>query len=67
MPLGVLEAAIAANGLEEPRGERRVDAFEEFQEDDAEAVAERQQPISPGPRHLLDEALGPQFREVVAE
>jgi hypothetical protein len=37
MPLGVLEAAIAADRLEEPRGERRVDAFEEHLEDHAEA------------------------------
>ena len=67
MPFHVLEARIAVDRLEEPRGQRRVDAFEELEEDDTEAIAVREQAVSPRPRHFLHEALGAQFREVVAE
>jgi hypothetical protein len=67
MPVDVLEARIAVDRLEEPRGQRRVDAFDELEEDDTEAIAVREQAISPRPRHFLHEALGTQCREVVAE
>jgi hypothetical protein len=47
MPFCVLEASIAVDRLKEPRGQRRVDAFEQLEEDDAEPVAFGEQTVSP--------------------
>ena len=39
---------IGGDGAQQTRGQGRVDAFEEFQEEHADAVAVRQEPIPPG-------------------
>jgi len=58
---------LGTDGPHEPGGERCVEAFEELQKEHAEAVALREQPIPPRMRKLVDQPLGAQFGDVVAE
>jgi hypothetical protein len=67
MPLGVVDAGIAAERLQEPRGQRCVDALEELEEDDADPVALGEKPVAARPRDPVDEALGAELRKVGAE
>jgi hypothetical protein len=48
-------------------GKRRVDAFEELQEDETDRVSVRQELISARARQLGHEALCAQLREIIAE
>ena len=48
---------IAAEWREQTCGERRVDFFEQLQEDNTDRVALGDQPIAPGARHPFDEPL----------
>ena len=61
------ESGVGSDGAEQASRERRIDALEELQEDDADRVALGEQAIASGVRHLLNEALGPELREVVAQ
>src|SRR5262249_34781202 len=53
--------------MEDASGKRSVDPLEEFEEDQADRVSVREKLIAPRARELGDEALGAQFRKVVAE
>src|SRR5437667_11107507 len=57
----------AGDRSEESRGEGGVDALEEFQEDEADGVACLREAIASSVRELLDQGLGAELREVVAE
>ena len=65
-PLG-FKPGICFDGAEETCREWRVDAFEELEEDKADRIALRQELITAGVGELGNEALGAEFREVVAE
>ena len=54
----VLEFIVRRKGLQEPGGERGVDALEEFEKDEADGIAFRQEPIAPGVWKFFDQALG---------
>ena len=61
------QGGIVSDWLENGRGEWRVDALEELEEQDANAEALRRQTVRLGLRHFEDQALGAQFGEVVAQ
>src|SRR5215831_7668836 len=58
---------ISGERVQEPGGERRVDSFEEFEKEQTDSITRRQEQVTSGVRKLLDEALGTQLRELVAE
>jgi len=66
-PLLVRDSGIGANGAEETRGKRGVDAFEQLQEHQADRVSLREELIAAGVWKLGDETLGPELGQVVAE
>ena len=66
-PLGRRKGGGAGDRSEESRGEGGVDALEEFQEDEADGVACLREAIASSVRELLDQGLGAELREVVAE
>jgi hypothetical protein len=65
--LVAVKVGIAFDWTEDARGKRGVDALEEFEEDQADRVALREQVVAPRTRQFGDEALGAEFREVVTE
>jgi hypothetical protein len=62
-----VDLRIAADGTQQTGGEWPVDAFEELEEDEAEAIARAEQPILPRPSQLFDQALRPELGDVVAQ
>src|ERR1700740_3724395 len=65
-PLG-LKPGICFDRVEKASRKWRVDAFEEFQEDQADRVALREQLITARVGQLGNQAFGAEFCEVVAE
>ncbi len=65
-PLG-FEPGVCFDGTEKACREWGVDAFEEFQEDEADRVSLREELIAARVRELGNEAFGTEFREIVAE
>ena len=61
------EGGVAGIGIEKAGGQRRVDAVEELQEDQADRIALGRQAVAAGAGQLLDKALGAELGEVVAE
>ena len=66
MALVLGHAGIRGYGAEQTGGQRCVDTLEELEEDHADRVALRAEPIAPGVRDLFDEAFGSQLGQVVA-
>ena len=58
---------IGSDGPKSPSGQRGIDALEEFQKEDADSIAFGQQAIATGVGNYLDETLGAELRQVVAE
>jgi hypothetical protein len=54
-------------GPEQPCRERRVDAFEELQEREADRVGMQQELIPSGVGELAGKLVGTEFREMVSE
>src|SRR6266566_7528671 len=65
-PVGT-KVAVSGDGVQQPGGERSVDAFKEFEEHEAQAVSLREEPILPGVRELLDQALRSEFGQLIAQ
>src|SRR6266852_8471117 len=65
-PLG-LESGICIDGAEKACRERRIDAFEELQEHEADRVPVREELIAARVGELGNKAFGTELREVVAE
>ena len=65
-PLG-LKPDVCFDGVEKACGERRVDAFEELKEDEANRVPLREQLIAARVGELGNKTLGADFRKVVTE
>ena len=63
----LVDCSIRADGAEKGSGERRIHAFEEFQEDEADRISLREQLVAAGLGKLGDEPFGPKFCEVVAQ
>ena len=63
----LVDSGIRADGAEKGSGERRIDAFEEFQEDEADRISLREQLIAAGLGKLGNEPFGPKFCEIVAQ
>ncbi len=61
------EQGICFDGAEKACRERRIDAFEEFQEDEADRVSLREELITARVGELGNKAFGAEFREIVAE
>ena len=61
------QTRVRADGIEQTSSERRVDAFEEFQEEDAEAISLGHESVAPRVRDLFDEAFRAKRRQIVAE
>ena len=57
----LIDLAICADGAEKAGGERRIDAFEQLQEDQADRIAVRQELIAAGVGELGDEPFGPEL------
>ena len=58
---------IRAEWPEQTGGERRIDAFEELEEEQTYRVSLREQSIATGARDLFNQTLGSEFGEIVAE
>src|SRR6266498_1102519 len=58
---------VSGKRSQEPSGERRVDAFKEFEKHQRDSIAVWQEPVPSGVWKLLDKALCTQLRELVAE
>lgn|SRR6185503_21095266 len=56
-----VELGVSADGTEKPGGERRVDAFEEFEEYQRDGVALRAELIAPRLGKLGDQGFGPEL------
>src|SRR2546425_8244513 len=67
MTLLVGETRVGGDRVEQAGCQRCIDTLEELQEDDADRVALGAEAIASGVRHFLDEALGPELREIVAQ
>ena len=63
----LVDSSIRTDGAEKGSGERRIHAFEEFQEDEADRISLREQLIAAGLGKLGDEPFGPKFCEIVAQ
>ena len=59
----LVDCSIRADGAEKGSGERRIHAFEEFQEDEADRISLREQLVAAGLGKLGDEPFGPKFCE----
>ena len=57
----VMEASIRAYGAEKAGGKRRINAFEELQEDEADRVSVREELVAARAWQLGDEAFGAQL------
>ena len=62
-----LESAVCIDGSKQACGEWRVDALEEFEEDEADRITVRKQLISTRIGNLGNEFFGAQLGEIVAE
>ena len=51
------QSGVGGHATEQTSRQRRIDALEELQEDDADRVALGAESIAPGVRHFLNEAL----------
>jgi len=58
----VRQLGVSGDGLQEPGGERGIDAVEELEKDQTEAIAVRQEPVASRAREFLDQALPAEFR-----
>ena len=63
----VIDAAVCADGAEKPGGERRIDAFEQFEKDEADRVSLRQQSIAAGAGKLGNLCLISLLKDVVLQ
>ena len=52
------ELAVHFEGREKARGQRSVDALEQLQEDEADRIAAREEPVAAGVRQLLEQTFG---------
>src|SRR2546422_1762226 len=64
--LVALKLRVSGEGLEQTSRERRIDPFKEFEKHQADAIALRQEPITPGVRQLLHETVRAQLGQLVA-
>ena len=67
--LGLLgfQLRVTAEGAQQTGSKRGIDALEQLQEDEADRISLRQEAVAPGVGKLLEEALGPEFGEIVAQ
>ncbi len=63
----VSEGRVGGDWAEDTSGERSVDTLEEFEKEDAQAIALGQQSRATRMLDPLHEAFGAQFRQVVAK
>ena len=66
-PVLAVERSVALDRREQAGSQRRVDALEELQEDEADRIALGQEPVAAGVRQLFDETFGAQFEPIVAQ
>ena len=60
-PVLAVERSVALDRREQAGSQRRVDALEELQEDEADRIPVRREPVATGARQLLDQPLARSF------
>jgi len=65
--LVIMDSCIGADGAEKASGQRRINTFEQLEEEQAERVSVGEKLISAGIWKLGDKTFGPKLREVIAE
>ena len=63
----MMDLCIGADGAEKASGQRRINTFEQLEEEQAERVSVGEKLISAGIWKLGDKTFGPKLREVIAE
>ena len=62
--LVIMDSCIGADGAEKASGQRRINTFEQLEEEQAERVSVGEKLISAGIWKLGDKTFGPKLREV---
>ena len=65
--LVIMDLCIGVDGAKESSGQRRINTFEQLEEDQTERVAVGEELISAGIWKLGDKTFGPKLGEVIAE